>query len=55
MLCFKYNVYLSKGACYMNYKNIKAGTGKAVINIMSNVFPIDNFNGIHDALHARVL
>lgn len=39
----------------MNYKNIKAGTGKAVINIMSNVFPIDNFNGIHDALHARVL
>lgn len=39
----------------MNYKNMKAGTGKAVINIMDNMFPIDNFNGIHDELHARIL
>lgn len=39
----------------MNCKNIKVGTGKAVINIMDNMFPIDNFNGIHDELHARMI
>ncbi|MEV5531123.1 hypothetical protein [Streptomyces prunicolor] len=34
---------------------LRAGAGKAVVELPSSLFPVDGFTTVHDPLHVRVL
>jgi len=38
-----------------NYYQLRAGAGKVIIEIPDEFFPQENFEGIHDSLHVRVV